>query len=358
MRRLLRAALLILGLIALAPVPASANTRAGTPVYFRETGHTLAYSFREFYDAQGGLPIFGLPLTEVFIEDGRPVQYFERARLEWHGDLGLVQAGHLGRLAAESYSDHPAFARVASAPQGGVFFDATGHTLAGPFLSFWRRGSLDAFGFPISEPFEELNGQDGRLYTVQYFERARFELHPEISPASAGPTCCAPVVLLGHLGRQHLDAAPPPEAALSPVDAASRAWDSVRPARVRVPRIGIDTAVVSAGFSLGQWDVPRHTAVHYWPIAGYPGTPGNIVLAGHVGYPGEIFNRLPAAQPGDEIFVTAGGQERRYIVHEVLTLLPTATWVMAPTHDEQLTLITCVPIGVYSHRLIVRASPG
>ena len=334
----------------LAPTTVGANTRAGMPVLFRETGHTLAYGFRQFFDEHGGLPVFGLPLTEVFGEAGRPIQYFERARLEWHGDLGLVQVGLLGRWAAEGRSEHPAFAQVSGAPVGGVFFAATGHTLAGPFLAFWRRSSLSTFGFPISEPFEELNDQDGRVYTVQYFERARFELHPEQPPGYQ--------VLLSHLGRQYLAAHPAPATAVQPVDNAARAWESLRPTRVRLPRIGVDTTIVSAGFSLGRWDVPRHTAVHYWPIAGYPGTIGNIVLAGHVGYRGEIFNRLPATQLGDEILVTAGGQERRYIVREVLTLLPTALWVMAPTPDEQLTLITCVPPGVYSHRLIVRASPG
>jgi LPXTG-site transpeptidase (sortase) family protein len=41
----------------------------------------------------------------------------------------------------------------------------------------------------------------------------------------------------------------------------------------------------------------------------------------------------------------------------VLTVLPDETWVLAPTSRETLTLITCVPIGVYSHRLIVRAAP-
>ncbi len=349
-RLLLLVMLLVVGALALAPTAAVANTRAGTPVLFRETGHTLAYSFREFYDDQGGLPIFGLPLTEVFVEHGRPVQYFERARLEWHGDMGLVQIGLLGRWAAERHAGHPAFTQIDAAPAGGVFFAATRHALTGSFLRFWRRGGLSIFGLPISEPFEELNEQDGRVYTVQYFERARFELHPERPAANQ--------VLLGHLGRQYLAAYPAPESAQRPVESAAQAWASLRPTRVRVPRISLDTAIVSEGFSLGQWDVPRATAVHYWPIAGYPGTSGNIVLAGHVGYRGEIFNRLPNTRQGDEIFVTAGGQERRYIVREVLTLRPTATWVMGPTPDEQLTMITCVPIGVYTHRLIVRASPG
>ncbi|HMQ30523.1 MAG TPA: sortase [Chloroflexaceae bacterium] len=352
MRRLtLLGILLILGATLLAPAPAAANTRAGTPVYFRETGHTLAYGFREFYERQGGLPIFGYPLTEVFVEDGRPVQYFERARLEWHGSLGLVQAGHLGRWAARGLAGHPAFAPVSDGAAGEALFAQTGHTLGGAFLTFWQRnGGLATFGLPLSQPFEELSEQDGRPYTVQYFERARLELHPANPPAYQ--------VQLGHLGRRYLEANPPPAAADLPADSPSRAWDGLRPTRVRLPRVGVDTAVVSAGFSLGEWDVPRHTAVHYWPIAGYPGTAGNIILAGHVGYEGEIFSRLPGVQQGDEILLGAGDTERRYIVREVLTVLPSETWVMRPTPDEQLTIITCVPVGVYSHRLIVRATPG
>lgn len=350
MRRILP--LLVLLCAILLPIsPAAANTRAGLPIYFGETGHTLAYSFREFYDRQGGLPILGLPISEVFVEDGRPVQYFERVRLEWHADLGLVQAGHLGRWAAQSLVGQPAFAPIGGAPAGASYFSETGHSLSGAFSDYWRRnGGLATFGFPISEPFDEISADDGRGYLVQYFERARFEYHPENTPRYQ--------VLLGLLGRQYLVANPPPEWALQPADGPDRAWDSVRPSRVRIPRVGVDTEVVSAGFSLGEWDVPRYTAVHYWPIAGYPGTAGNIVIAGHVGYRGIIFNKLPNVQVGDEIFVASGGGERRYIVDEVLTLLPSDVWALAPTSEEVLTLITCVPIGVYTHRLVVRAHPA
>lgn len=346
-------ALLMLALFAVSGLPATpvaANTQAGTPVYFRETGHTLGYAFREFYDRQGGLPIFGLPLTEVFIQDGRPVQYFERARLEWHGNLGLVQAGHLGRWAAEGMAGHQAFARISTPPPGATLFLETGHSMGGAFGNFWRtNGGLATFGYPISEPFEELNAQDGQVYTVQYFERARFEYHPN-NPARFQ-------VQLGHLGRQYMAAYPAPEWAVQPVQRADQAWSALRPSRVRLPRIGVDTEVVSAGFSFGEWDVPRYTAAHYWPIASYPGTRGNVVIAGHVGYRDIIFSRLPNVRTGDEVLVSTGSGERRYIVSEVLTLLPHETWVMAPTQDEVLTLITCVPIGVYTHRLIVRAYP-
>lgn len=61
-----------------------------------------------------------------------------------------------------------------SAAPSEVYFSQTGHTLAGQFLTYWRQhGGLSIFGYPISEPLE----QQG--LTVQYFERARFELHPE-----------------------------------------------------------------------------------------------------------------------------------------------------------------------------------
>jgi len=48
-------------------------------------------------------------------------------------------------------------------------------------------------GLPLSDQFEE-RSTDGKTYTVQYFERARFEYHPEnIAPYD---------VLLGLLGKQ------------------------------------------------------------------------------------------------------------------------------------------------------------
>jgi hypothetical protein len=34
------------------------------------------------------------------------------------------------------------------------------------------------YGFPISEEFQEVNPDTGLVYTVQYFERQRFEWHP------------------------------------------------------------------------------------------------------------------------------------------------------------------------------------
>jgi hypothetical protein len=64
----------------------------------------------------------------------------------------------------------------ASPGPGEVSFPETGYSLGGKFLSYWQEhGGLAQFGYPISAEVRE----DGKGLTVQYFERARFELHPE-----------------------------------------------------------------------------------------------------------------------------------------------------------------------------------
>jgi hypothetical protein len=60
----------------------------------------------------------------------------------------------------------------------GQFFSQTGHNVIGEFWAFYQ-GVPDAavvFGFPITEQF---TSADGSGLTVQYFERARFELHTD-----------------------------------------------------------------------------------------------------------------------------------------------------------------------------------
>jgi N-acetylneuraminic acid mutarotase len=73
-------------------------------------------------------------------------------------------------------------------------FRETGKTIGGRFREYWERnGGLAQQGFPITDEFEERSALDGKLYRVQYFQRAVFESHPE-NPAPFD-------VLLSHLGR-------------------------------------------------------------------------------------------------------------------------------------------------------------
>lgn len=68
--------------------------------YFPETEHGVHYAFLRYFWAAGGPDVLGYPLTEEFAEDGRPVQYFQRARLEYlqefRGTAREVQLGLLG----------------------------------------------------------------------------------------------------------------------------------------------------------------------------------------------------------------------------------------------------------------------
>jgi spore germination protein len=79
------------------------------------------------------------------------------------------------------------------------YFDETGHTLRTVFLDYWlQNGGLPVFGFPQTEEFQELNADTLRAHTVQYFERQRYEHHPE----HAGTPY---EVLLGRLGHEEAE---------------------------------------------------------------------------------------------------------------------------------------------------------
>lgn len=66
--------------------------------YFPETGHIVEYAFLEYFRQKGGLDIFGYPLSEFMFEDGRIVQYFQRARMEWYPDNPAGSQMHLTPL--------------------------------------------------------------------------------------------------------------------------------------------------------------------------------------------------------------------------------------------------------------------
>jgi hypothetical protein len=83
-------------------IPASDVPR-GNPYrrYFPETGHVVSFAFLVFYDDNGGLDIFGYPISEPVVENGRIVQYFQRARMEWHPERPRDERVVLGTLGSE-----------------------------------------------------------------------------------------------------------------------------------------------------------------------------------------------------------------------------------------------------------------
>jgi hypothetical protein len=147
--------------------------------FYTATGHYLGGEFLDFYNSvSNGAYLFGLPISEEFPQQFTNgaifrVQYFERARFEWHPELPEGRRVQLGSLANEVLKGRT-FDRATPVQNTAkrVYFPETGHTLGEGFLGYWQtNGGLRQFGYPISEEMAE----DG--LTVQYFERARFEYH-------------------------------------------------------------------------------------------------------------------------------------------------------------------------------------
>ena len=175
-----------------APLPAADDTSA---VYYAVTGHSIRDRFLVFYNEYGGPTVFGYPLTEVIVEGGRQLQYFEYAILYWDPDAApgaRVRLAPLGCMAL-----HPELSWWDHAPRAF----AGGLVVAAPFRDFYERyGDEAVFGPPLTNA---ATGADG--VTAQVFENARME----IVHAPRGP-----LVRLSPLG-----------AALAPADAAPHAED-------------------------------------------------------------------------------------------------------------------------------------
>jgi hypothetical protein len=181
---------------------------------FSETGYCIDGRIREFWEQNGGLAVFGFPISnlEQMVVDGNPItfQRFERNRIELHPNNQRPYDVQLGRLGADRLSQQGRdwFTFAKSSDTGGCrVFVETGHAVCGDILNAWRSNglqldsnqavseteSLALFGLPVSGVQTETLS-DGKQYQVQWFERARFELHPE-NPAPYN-------VLLGLLGNE------------------------------------------------------------------------------------------------------------------------------------------------------------
>lgn len=200
---------------------------------FPETGFCISGRIREFWEQNGGLAVFGFPISAQGPFqglEGRTVQaqWFERQRLELHPENARPYDVLLGRLGVDRLTqqgrDWFTFPRATpdSGNQAGcVFVAQTQHSVCEPFRTYYQRygiefdgrpgfsiqESLALFGLPVSEASSEL-GSDGRERVTQWFERARLEFHPELPPQFQ--------VLGGLLGREVLDTSRVPPTPTTP----------------------------------------------------------------------------------------------------------------------------------------------
>ena len=203
---------------------------------FPETGFCMTGRVREFWEQNGGLPVFGYPkgLQQETVIEGKSFQAqpFERNRLELHPENPRPYDILLGRLGADRLAQQardPFTFPKSTAQPNCRYFPETQHNVCGDVLKAWhtsglefdgRNGKSEAenlalFGLPLSDLQTE--AIEGTAYQVQWFERARFELHPENQPPYN--------VLLGLLGNEvtgpTLPLAPPIQPTPRPLPAPS-----------------------------------------------------------------------------------------------------------------------------------------
>jgi glucose/arabinose dehydrogenase len=175
--------------------PTLALADSTTSIYFKETGYTLSdeHHFLSYWQQHGGLAQFGYPLTPEILEENPAdqktyiVQWFERNRFEYHPEFAttqpqyVVELGLLGKQQTIGREQEGAFRPFSDQHYvGGLYFAETGHNLRNSFRDYWiANGGLAIYGYPISEEFSELNPADNKTYVTQWFERAKFEYHPE-----------------------------------------------------------------------------------------------------------------------------------------------------------------------------------
>ena len=174
------AALLLTGYLGLTAfrLPAPPIQTAPPPQYFPITGHTVRDPFITYFLQNGGVAQYGNPITDDYVDQNTRllVQYFQKARLEWHpgnDDPYKVQLGLLGVELGKQAAPIPISQIPAGNDPNCQYFGETGHSLCFGFRDYWlQQGGLDRFGYPIGE-FTSENG-----LTVQYFQRARMEWQP------------------------------------------------------------------------------------------------------------------------------------------------------------------------------------
>ncbi|HET7036217.1 MAG TPA: N-acetylmuramoyl-L-alanine amidase, partial [Thermomicrobiaceae bacterium] len=173
-----------------------------TPAYAKVTG---MYRLGVDFAGNAGLPNpfrWGLP-GPLAPGESATVTGFMRLRSvrDWTFSASLVEE-YMQYFAQNAFPQPvsvlppPVGATPQATEPGFVYEPATGHNVPRVFHDYWAaNGGLERFGYPLTEPYEEVSETDQQIYLTQYFERARFEHHPE----NAGTPY---EVLLGLLGRE------------------------------------------------------------------------------------------------------------------------------------------------------------
>ena len=145
------------------------------------------------------------------------------------------------------------------------------------------------------------------------------------------------------------------------------------PTRLTIPRLGLDVRVRPVGYSttekagetVARWDT-RPNAASFHNTSALPGHPGNTVINGHRDIHGAVFFDLDKVKVGDQIVLFVGEEAYPHEVTETRKVRYVGTspakqalhlLLIGGMPEERLTLVTCTPIGLATHRLYVIAHP-
>lgn len=120
--------------------------------------------------------------------------------------------------------------------------------------------------------------------------------------------------------------------------------------RIEIPRVGVSSAILE-----GVDYATIRRAVGHFPETPLPDANGNMALAAHRT---TAFRGLRQIRMGDVITITTPSGSFSYVVEETLVVDPEDTYVLDPTEEKTLTLVTCYPFdyrGTAPLRFIVRA---
>ena len=146
-------------------------------------------------------------------------------------------------------------------------------------------------------------------------------------------------------------ASPPTSALIQP--AAVVALPTAAPGRASrlvIEKIGVDAPVVP-----GDGDEQLRMGVGHRAGTPGPGQVGNMVLSGHNDIYGQVFRYLDQLDAGDLITIYSQGEPFTYVVKQRLIVEPTELSVLAPSQRPIVTLISCYPYLVDSHRIVIVA---
>ena len=124
-------------------------------------------------------------------------------------------------------------------------------------------------------------------------------------------------------------------------------------AYIRIPRISVDLPIFHGTSAQVLERGVGHLQGSALPVGG---ADTHCVLSAHRGLPSAaLFTDLDMLQPGDHFYIYVLDRVLTYEVDQILTVEPDHTQDLDVVPGEDLvTLVTCTPYGVNTHRLLVR----